>query len=111
MKQFYDTSNKLVINYFDNEYVLLAGSKPKNDTTDKASTGFYVGKFLVNFLGQGTILFIATLTGPLAPATFAALAATFTLPIEAASNIVGLGVGIWWGAKNIKICLNTIAIE
>ena len=38
-----------------------------------ANFGFYAGKFTVHFLGHGTMLIIAGLTGPAAPATLASL--------------------------------------
>lgn len=59
-----------------------------------ASSGFWLGKFAVNFVGHGTMAIIAACTGPAAPVTMAALEATFLAPLEAASNLGGLAVGM-----------------
>lgn len=59
-----------------------------------ANAGFYIGKFAVYFVAHGTIAIISACTGPAAGVTYAALEGTFAAPIEAASNVVGLGTGI-----------------
>lgn len=59
-----------------------------------ATFGFYAGKFVTHFVGHSIILVVSVCTGPAAPATMAALEATFMPVIEATSNVVGLAAGV-----------------
>jgi|GEM_PF-5907387 len=94
MKHLYSINNKLAIKQLDNEYTLLTNNRLKNNNIDKSSTGFYIGKFLVHFIGRVAMLIAASCTGPASPAAYLALEATFAKQLEALSNIVGLGCGI-----------------
>jgi hypothetical protein len=59
-----------------------------------ALAGFWMGKFLTHLIAHTVILVIASLTGPAAPAVLTALEATLVVPLETASNIIGLSTGI-----------------
>lgn len=91
----------LQLNKFENssDYTLRLNGRLNGGGLLGANAGFYTGKFLVNLAGHGTIVIISAGTaivgGPAAGlAMAAALEKTFALPIEAASNVVGLGTGI-----------------
>lgn len=56
--------------------------------------GFFTGKFVTHFVCHGAILLAGACTGPAAPATIAALEATFFLPIGVAANTVGATTGM-----------------
>lgn len=78
----------------NNDYKLSLQGGLKGGGIFGANAGFFTGKFLTHLAGHGTILLISACTGPASPAVFAALEATFAAPIEAASNVVGISVGI-----------------
>jgi len=59
--------------------------------------GAYAGKFITHLVGHTVILVVSAGTGPLAPATFTALEATFGPTIEAASVVTALAGGIAGG--------------
>ncbi len=76
------------------EYLLEARSRLKGGGIWGATIGAYAGKFFVSFVGHGAIVVVSGLTGPAAPATFAALEATFGAAIEVASTAAAVGCGI-----------------
>jgi len=75
----------------DGTYVLRGHVNGLGGGPTGAMIGSYLGKFTVHFLGHGAMLIAAACTGPAAPATFAALEATFIGPLEAASNVGAVG--------------------
>jgi hypothetical protein len=75
----------------DGSYVLRGHVNGLGGGPTGAMIGSYLGKFTVHFLGHGAMLIAAACTGPAAPATFAALEATFIGPLEAASNVGAVG--------------------
>ena len=79
------------------EFNLKSHGRLRGGGAGGATVGFYAGKFLVHFVGHGAMLVAAACTGPAAPATLAALEATFAVPLEAASNIGGLAGGVVGG--------------
>jgi hypothetical protein len=92
---------KIRVSQFSNkDYKLELAGGLKGGGVGGATLGFYAGKFLVHFIGHGTILVVSALTGPAAPATAAALEATFLPAIEAASNVGGIAGGIIGGTAS-----------
>ncbi len=86
---------KFKVSKLDNgEYVVRSHGALKGSGVLGATGGFYFGKFIVHLIGHSAILVAGVCTGPAAPATIAALEATFLPVIEAASNVVGLGCGV-----------------
>lgn len=87
--------NNFRVTEFENgEYKVDMVSDLKGGGVLGANGGFLVGKFLVHFVSHGVIQVIALCTGPAYPATVVALEATCMPFIEAASNVVGLGMGV-----------------
>ena len=62
-----------------------------------AKIGFWVGKVTVHVGARIGFLIAAACTGPAAPAVYAGLEASCLIPLEAASNVVGLACGIAGG--------------
>jgi hypothetical protein len=84
----------LVGQYTDGGFNLKAKVRGLGGGIWGAMGGAYFGKFAVHFVCHGAILIAGACTGPAAPATIAALEATFLPTIEAASTIVALSGGI-----------------
>jgi hypothetical protein len=81
----------------DGAYVLREQGKLKGAGPGGATAGAYIGKFVVHFIGHGTIAIISACTGPAAAVTAASLEATFLPAIEAASNVGAIAGGIIGG--------------
>jgi len=93
LKTGYITAHKM-----DNgEFNLKSHGRLRGGGPAGATVGFYAGKFLVHFVGHGTMFVVACCTGPAFPVTLASLEATFLVPLEAASNVGGLAGGIAGG--------------
>lgn len=80
------------------DYKLDYNARLKGGGILGAKIGFWAGKLFVHGLGHLVMFGVSSLTGLAAPATMLALRATFLVPLEAASNVVGLGCGIAAGA-------------
>ena len=83
--------NFLVRGYFavnqtnDGSFTLRALPREEGGGVLGAVIGAFVGKMAVSVVGHGTLLIIAGLTGPAAPATYLALESAFGAQIELAS--------------------------
>jgi len=92
-------ARKLQVKKYDNgEFKLEAADGLNGGGLGGAFLGSCIGTGLVHFIGHGTILIASACTGPLAPATFAALEAAF-LPtvIVPAAHVAAIGGGIIGG--------------
>jgi hypothetical protein len=81
----------------DGKYTLAAKVRGEGGGPGGATVGCYLGKFIVHFVAHGTITVVSMMSGPAAPATAAALEATFLPAIEAASNVGAIAGGIIGG--------------
>ncbi|KKR97319.1 MAG: hypothetical protein UU47_C0001G0092 [candidate division TM6 bacterium GW2011_GWE2_41_16] len=81
----------------DGQFVLRGHCRGLGGGVGGATAGCLIGKFAVHFVGHGLIFIASSMTGPAAPATAAALEATFLPFIEAASNVAAIAVGIAGG--------------
>lgn len=91
----YSTIGKFKVSKFDNgEYKVDTAGGLKGGGILGGTGGAWFGKALVHFIGHGTILIVASFTGPAFPATLAALEAASLPFIEAASNVAAVGFGI-----------------
>ncbi|MBS1987339.1 hypothetical protein JST99_05415 [Candidatus Dependentiae bacterium] len=89
--------SKLEVSRIGAGYALKRHDQLKGGGLGGTTLGAYIGKFTVLFIGHGAILIASSLTGPAAPATFAALEGTFGLQIEAASQVGAIAGGIIGG--------------
>lgn len=78
----------------ENTYSLKLNARLNGGGAGGAVVGFYVGRFLTHFVAHGTILIVSACTGPAAPATFAALEATFLPHIAVAAEAGALAGGM-----------------
>lgn len=79
------------------DYALHLGAPLNGGGALGATIGFWTGKILVHGTAQILMHVAALATGPAYPVTLATLQTTLLVPVEAASNTVGLGLGILGG--------------
>ncbi|MCX5925173.1 MAG: hypothetical protein NT124_02660 [Candidatus Dependentiae bacterium] len=91
---FVKQDGRLIVHKIGNDYGVKMGGNLKGGGIIGANIGFYAGGFLVRFVGHGAILVAAALTGPAAPATAAALEATFLPLIESTALVASAGCAI-----------------
>jgi hypothetical protein len=78
----------------DGNYMLRAHVDGKGGGVLGFWAGYFSGKALTHFVCHGILLGVSSLAGPAAPAAFAALEATFMLPISVGANTVGATTGM-----------------
>lgn len=99
LEKFFDANCYISIEQFTNGgFHLKAHGRLLGGGVGGWLAGAYAGKFITHFVCHGAILIAGACTGPAAPATIAALEATFLPAIEAASTVVALSCGIIGGA-------------
>jgi hypothetical protein len=99
LKTFIKQGNRIrAIRLNDGEHRLQAMVPGKGGGLLGATIGAYIGKYGTYVVGHGSIVVASALTGWGFFATFATLEAEFAAPIEAASNVAAVGVGIALGA-------------
>ncbi len=95
LQSFIEHNNYIAIKKMSNgEWIARAFVRGNGGGLLGAQAGFWGGKAIVNFVGHGAIYLVALSTGPAFPVTLTALELTFAGPIEAASNVAGIGTGI-----------------
>jgi hypothetical protein len=86
--------------YQEGEYKISSHGSLNGGGIGGATAGFYIGKALTHVVGHGAIQLVAICTGPGYFVTVTALEGILAVPIETASNVVGLGTGILGGTAS-----------
>ena len=98
LKIFVEQGNRIkAIRLSNGEHRLQAVVPGKGGGLLGATIGAYIGKYGTYVVGHGSIIVASALTGWGCVATFASLELQFAAPIEAASNVAALTVGLALG--------------